>query len=620
MSAKPTYEELEQRVNELEKENLDRKEMEEALRKEKDFTKSLIDTAQIIVLLLDPKGRIVRFNAYMEDISGYKLEEVQGKDWFSTFLPEQNREQIKGLFRVAVSDIQTRSNINPIVAKDGREIIVEWYDRTLKASDGNTIGLLSIGLDITERKHAEEALRESENKYRNLVEDSFDGIFIQRGQRIIFANKRLNEMLGYNEGELIGQNHWVVYHPEYQELTRSRAQSRMEGDNVVRRYEVKLRRKDGSWFFGEINALPITFPNNKESGIQVWIKNIDENKRAENALKENEAFLKTLIDSIPIPVFYKDKNGKYLGFNRSFETFFGETKERLIGKSVFDINPLELAEIYHAQDEKLLNSESVQSYQSQMKNVHGELRDVIFNKAVFTDSKGAVAGLIGAILDITGLKQAEEALLESENKFSTLFQSSPVYMAFTALDDGCFLDVNDAFTKITGFQRNEVLGRTSVEIGLWFDPEERTKFIKLAQQHGGFHEEEVRFWKKNGEILFGIWSAEKVKLGGVNSLISVLVDITERKKTQEALRKERDKLRTAISEIKTLSGLVPICSHCKNIRDDQGYWNRIEKYIGERSDAQFSHSICPECAKKHYPDLDIYGDAEKPISESKVDT
>jgi PAS domain S-box-containing protein len=179
-------------------------------------------------------------------------------------------------------------------------------------------------------------------------------------------------------------------------------------------------------------------------------------------------------------------------------------------------------------------------------------------------------------------------------------------MAFTALEDGRFLNVNDAFTTITGFQRNEVLGRTSVEIGLWFDPEERARFIKLSQQHGGFHEEEVRFRKKNGEILFGIWSAEKVKLGGVTSLISVLVDITERKKTQEALRKERDKLRTAISEIKTLSGLVPICSHCKNIRDDKGYWNRIEKYIGERSDAQFSHGICPECAKKFYSDIDLY--------------
>ena len=93
-------------------------------------------------------------------------------------------------------------------------------------------------------------------------------------------------------------------------------------------------------------------------------------------------------------------------------------------------------------------------------------------------------------------------------------------------------------------------------------------------------------------------------------LISVLVDITERRKTQEALRQERDKLRTAISEIKTLSELLPICANCKKIRDDQGYWNQIEKYISERSDAQFSHGICLECAKKLYPDFDLYDDGK----------
>ena len=174
-----------------------------------------------------------------------------------------------------------------------------------------------------------------------------------------------------------------------------------------------------------------------------------------------------------------------------------------------------------------------------MKNAHGKLRDVIFNKAVFTNSKGTVVGLIGAIIDITERKQAEEALRESEKKFSALFHASPIYIAFTALDDGCFLDVNDAFTKITGYQRNEVLGRTPVEIGLWVAPEERAKFIKLAKHHGGFHEEEVRFRKKNGDLLFGIWSAEKIEIGGKASLISVLVDITERRKARRPTARKR---------------------------------------------------------------------------------
>ena len=151
--------------------------------------------------------------------------------------------------------------------------------------------------------------------------------------------------------------------------------------------------------------------------------------------------------------------------------------------------------------------------------------------------------------EIDERKQAEEALRKSEKKFSTLFHSSPVYIAFTALDDGCFLDVNGAFERITGYQRDEVLGRTPVEIGLWCEPEERGRFIKLARQNGGFHEEEVRFRRKNGDVLFGIWSAEKAELGDKTCLISALVDVTARRGAEKALRESEEKYRVLFEGI-----------------------------------------------------------------------
>jgi len=139
------------------------KQGEEALRKEKDFSESLIDTAQVIILVLDTEGRIIRFNPYMEDLCGYKLDEVQGRDWFSTFLPEEDHDRISELFRTCVSDVKTQGNINPIVSKDGRKIVVEWYDNTLKDADGKTIGILVIGQDITTRKQMEEKLLKAKN-------------------------------------------------------------------------------------------------------------------------------------------------------------------------------------------------------------------------------------------------------------------------------------------------------------------------------------------------------------------------------------------------------------------------------------------------------------------------
>ena len=129
---------------------------EEALRQERDFAESLIDTAQVLVLVLDLEGRIVRYNPYMEQVTGYSLAEVQGKDWFNTFLPSRERAAIRELFRQAVGDAQTRGNVNPILTKDGAERQIEWYDKTLRGADGEVVGLLSIGQDVTDRQQLEQ--------------------------------------------------------------------------------------------------------------------------------------------------------------------------------------------------------------------------------------------------------------------------------------------------------------------------------------------------------------------------------------------------------------------------------------------------------------------------------
>ena len=143
-----------------------------------------------------------------------------------------------------------------------------------------------LEVESAKGKRAEEALRQTEERYRSLVEDSFDGIFIQEGSKIIYVNQRLNEMLGYREGELEGQDHWIDYHPAYQTLTRERAQARMRGEEPPPQYEVTLQRKDGAFFEGEIFARAILLGS--KPGVQVWIRDITHRKRAEEALRESE--------------------------------------------------------------------------------------------------------------------------------------------------------------------------------------------------------------------------------------------------------------------------------------------------------------------------------------------
>jgi len=160
-----------QRITELEAMEAESRRVEAALRRERDFAESLIETAQVIVLILDAEGRIVRFNPYMASISGYRLEEVQGKDWFTTFLPQGNRTAIRDLFKRALSEAPTRGNVNPIVTKNGHERQIEWHDTTLRDTNGNVTGLLAIGQDITERERAERELRQKVDELTALYEE-----------------------------------------------------------------------------------------------------------------------------------------------------------------------------------------------------------------------------------------------------------------------------------------------------------------------------------------------------------------------------------------------------------------------------------------------------------------
>jgi len=134
----------------------------EALLEERNFAEGILNTAQAIVLVLNPDGTIKKFNTFMKELSGYTLEEVIGKNWFTTFIPASLSTKIESLFHKAIDDTDVKGNVNSIVAKDGREIPIEWYSKTLKDPQGKTIGLLSVGVDISERQQLQKRLRQAE--------------------------------------------------------------------------------------------------------------------------------------------------------------------------------------------------------------------------------------------------------------------------------------------------------------------------------------------------------------------------------------------------------------------------------------------------------------------------
>ncbi|MBU0991861.1 MAG: PAS domain S-box protein [Proteobacteria bacterium] len=193
-----------------------------------------------------------------------------------------------------------------------------------------------------------------------------------------------------------------------------------------------------------------------------------------------------------------------------------------------------------------------------------------------------------------------------EEKFSKAFHSAPYAITLTGLDDGHILEVNDGFVNITGYHYSEVIGKTTIGLQFWANSEDREAVAGELIRHKRVREAEYQFRQKSGNIIFGLFSAEIIRINDVPCVLSVIMDITERKYIEDEREKLITKLEGALSQIKKLSGLLPICSHCKKIRDDKGYWNQIEAYIQDHSEAEFSHGICRECAQKYYPDMDLY--------------
>ncbi len=174
-------------------------------------------------------------------------------------------------------------------------------------------------------------------------------------------------------------------------------------------------------------------------------------------------------------------------------------------------------------------------------------------------------------------------------------------MAISTRDEGRFVEVNRSFSDLFEYPADEALGRTASELNLYKDIEDRSSILNVLDEKGRVQGIPVDLLRKSGEVRNCLLTMENVMIHGIPHLLTVTTDLTDYITAEQAREKLIVELEEALSEVKTLSGLLPICSSCKKIRDDNGYWHQIELYIQAHSEAEFSHGICLDCAKELYP-------------------
>jgi PAS domain S-box-containing protein len=346
-------------------------------------------------------------------------------------------------------------------------------------------------------------------------------------------------------------------------------------------------------------------PTYKE--LEQRIKELEKEAVGHKRAKEE---LQTILDVVPVMIFQKDRDGKTIRTNQAFDTMIGLSKEEIIGKTTDELFP------EHGKD-MIKDDQEVMELGKQKFDIieHYDspegTRWARTGKAPLKDKEGNVVGLIGYAADITEQKQAEEALREKTHDLGERVKEL-----------NCLYNISHVVEK-TDISLEETLQETVDLIPLsWQYPKITCARLILQDQTFTTDNFNETVWKQASDIMVhgerigaleviyleerpgsdeGPFQKEERSL--INAIVERLGKLIERKRAEVALKQERDKLQDALTKVKTLSGLLPICAHCKKIRDDKGYWNQIESYIRDHSEVDFSHSICPECAKNFYPEF-----------------
>jgi len=260
-----------------------------------------------------------------------------------------------------------------------------------------------------------------------------------------------------------------------------------------------------------------------------------------NEETEAPVFLQKLIDSIPIPIFYKDIQGAYLGGNREFENFLGRKIEDIVGKTVHEIAPEDLAEIYEQADKKLLQTGGDQTYESAIMHADGTRHIVVFNKATLNNRDGKPCGLVGSIFDITLRKKFEAQLRSSEARYRRIFENIQDVYYEVGLD-GAILELSTSVEKYVPFKREDLIGRSVYDF--YADKNRRSGFLQEIREKGYVRDFEIQLRDLQGALFTCSITAAILPGEGERPprIVGSIRDISERKRAEETLGQREEEL------------------------------------------------------------------------------
>ena len=517
------------------------------------------------VFLVNRNGDSLDFKGTPEDTEhGFSRETIVGTNLREFLPPDLAQRCLEAIARTLDSgELQTLEYQLPN-AWDSPTGELRDYEVRLVVSGPSEV--LGIERDITTRKRAEEALREREYRYRSLYTNTPAMLqSIDCHGCLISVSDYWLSSLGYTRSEVLGRQAVELMTPASRHYAETVVLPEYFKTGVCKDVPYQFVKKNGDIMDVLLSAIAEWDADGSIIRSLTVLTDVTERRKAEQAIdRERRLFAEGSVvvfrwlAQTGFPVESVSANISQFGYQP--EDF---TRKDLLYSNI--IHPDDAARVSAEVESGSASHVTAIEQDYRIVKANGEVRWVYDFCSLIYNEQGHLTHYEGYILDITERKRSEQALRESEEKFSIAFRSSPAAITLTTLQPAalsCIIDVNDSFLDITGYQREEIIGLTIADIKLWVDLEARAQMLQTLQTSGSIHNLEMKFRRKSGETGVALLSAEIIHLKGIPCLQTVTIDITDRKRTEEALQ---------ISEARNLAFLNAIPDMMFRIRRDGVY-------------------------------------------------
>ncbi len=529
------HDELEQRVairtdellrtnEKMNKEIIERKRIEEELRKSEEKYRTIFESFHDVYYQTDKESLVTIISPSVHTRAGWNPEEIIGHPVTEFFLnPDDSDVMMQRLLESgAVNDYELK-----LKAKDGRVIETSVSSQLMIGNDGQPIGVEGILRDITERKHAEEALRESEEKYRDLVENLAEVVYaLDLNGKIQYISPAIQSLMGYTPEEMEGRAFAGLVHKEDLPLAMERFKVLLSGHTTLpREYRVKAKSGEIRWI--HTSNRPV-FKGDRVVGVQGVLSDITERKKAEETMQ----FMQFSIDRTADAAFWMGKDARFIYVNEAACRSLGYSRKELLHMTVHDIDPDFPAEVWpeHWKDVKKRGSFALESHH-RTKDGRVFPVEVTVNYLKFGGKEYNCA----FVKDITERKKAEEALRENEEKYRAIFESiNDVY--FRTDSDGRVTLISPSVRIQAGWDPEEIVGKQVADF--YLNPDDHKKTMEKLNESGVVNDYELKLLAKDGSVIETSASSNLVfdKNGKSVGLEGVLRNITERKRAEVELQ------------------------------------------------------------------------------------